>query len=434
MNYKQIIYVALSSVLIIAFISFSLIFSPGEESSNSDSMVTTIHYVSHISDAHQKVIDNFNKKYEGRIQIESINLPFEKFSTNERKELLARYLRSKSDRIDVFTVDQIWVPRFAKWSLQLEKYFTRDEREELLDYGMQTCVYNESLVAVPLYIDVSVMYYREDLLSTLPNYVTIKQKIEESITWIDLINIDKEIKRKSNSLFVFPADDYEGLMCMFVELMESQGKSMIEENKLQLSSTEARLSLQLMVDLVNKYKIAPREVINFRENESYLEFLTNNGVFVRGWPALLIDYSKFAIENDVANNIRMAPTPHFENGQSVSVFGGWNLMISKFSPHIDESIIFIKYLLSEEAQYILHHDGGYLPTNNLIYENELNEELLFYKQLLASGVHRPFLENYTKISDIIALYLNKAINQELLVDEALSRAEKKIISENIEIK
>ncbi|MCK5370006.1 MAG: hypothetical protein KAQ62_15705, partial [Cyclobacteriaceae bacterium] len=93
-----------------------------------------------------------------------------------------------------------------------------------------------------------------------------------------------------------------------------------------------------------------------------------------------------------------------------------------------------KYLLSEEAQYILHHDGGYLPTNNLIYENELNEELLLYKQLMASGVHRPFLENYTKISDIIALYLNKAINQELLVDEALSRAEKKIISENIEIK
>jgi len=189
-----------------------------------------------------------------------------------------------------------------------------------------------------------------------------------------------------------------------------------------------------MVDLVNKYKIAPGEVINFKENESYLEFLTNNGVFVRGWPALLIDYSKFAIENDVANNIRMAPTPHFENGEPVSVFGGWNLMISKLSPNIDESIIFIKYLLSEEAQNILHQEGGYLPINKLIYENEPNEELLFFQQLMASGIYRPFLENYTKISDIIALYLNKAINQELSVDEALSRAKKKIISENIEIK
>jgi multiple sugar transport system substrate-binding protein len=433
-NYKQIIYVALTSVLIITFISFSLIFSPSEGSSNSDSVVTTIHYVSHISDAHQKVIDRFNKKYEGRIQIESINLPFEKFSTNERKELLARYLRSKSDRIDVFTVDQIWVPRFTKWSLNLEKYFTRDERKKLLEYGMQTCVYNESLVAVPLYIDVSVMYYREDLLSSIPKYITIKQKIEKSISWIDLININNDMEGKSNSLFVFPADDYEGLMCMFVELMEGQGKSLIEEKKIQLSSSEARRSLQLMVDLVNKYRIAPREVINYRENESYLEFLTNNGVFVRGWPALLIDFSKFANENNVANKIGMAPTPHFENEKSVSVFGGWNLMISKFSPHIDESIIFIKYLLSEEAQKILHQEGGYLPINNLIYENEQTEELLLYQRLMVSGVHRPFLENYTKISDIIALYLNKAINQELSVDEALSSAESKIISENIEIR
>jgi multiple sugar transport system substrate-binding protein len=397
-------------------------------------MITTIHYVSHISDAHQKVIDGFNRKYEGRIRIESINLPFEKFSTNERKELLARYLRSKSDRIDVFTVDQIWVPRFTKWCLNLDEYFTKDEREEILDYGMQTCVYNNSLVAIPLYIDISVMYYREDLLSSSQSFSTIKQKIEQSITWIDLINMDNELERKLNSLFVFPADDYEGLMCMFVELMGSQGKSLIEEKELQLSSPEARLSLKLMVDLVNKYSIAPKEVINYRENESYQEFLTNDGVLLRGWPALLVDHYKYASENDLVDKIKMAPTPHFENGQPVSVFGGWNLMISKFSPHIDESVIFIKYLLSEEAQNILNKEGGYLPTNKLIYQNEPNDELLRYQKLMASGIHRPFLENYTKISDIIALYLNKAINQEMSVDEALNSAENKITDESIEIK
>jgi multiple sugar transport system substrate-binding protein len=397
-------------------------------------MITTIHYVSHISDAHQKVIDNFNKKYEGRINIESINLPFEKFSTNERKELLARYLRSKSDRIDVFTVDQIWVPRFTKWGLNLDKYFIEDEREQILNYGLQTCIYENSLVALPLYIDVSVMYYREDLLNRLSDYAIVKQKIENSISWNDLINLDNELKRKSSSLFVFPADDYEGLMCMFVELMGSQGKSLIDGKKLQLSTAEARLSLQLMVDLVNKYKVVPKEVINFRENESYQEFLTNNGFFLRGWPALLIDHYKFAHENDLVDKIKMAPTPHFEHGQPVSVFGGWNLMISKFSPHIDESVIFIKYLLSEEAQNILHQEGGYLPSNKLIYENEPNEELLRYQQIMSSGIHRPFLENYTKISDIIAFYLNKAINQEMSVDEALSEAENKITNEKIEIK
>jgi multiple sugar transport system substrate-binding protein len=397
-------------------------------------MVTTIHYVSHISNAHQKVIDRFNKKYEGRIQIESINLPFEKFSTNERKELLARYLRSKSDRIDVFTVDQIWVPRFTKWCLQLDEYFTKREREEFLDYGMQTCVYNNSLVALPLYIDVSVMYYREDLLSSLADYVEIKQKIKRSITWGDLINLDNELDRESNSLFVFPADDYEGLMCMFVELMGSQGKPLIEEKKLQLSTSEARSSLQLMVDLVNKYKVAPREVINFRENESYDEFLTNDGVFLRGWPALLVDHYEFAKKHEIVDKIKMAPTPHFEDGQFVSVFGGWNLMISKFSPHIDESLIFLKYLLSQDAQNILHNEGGYLPSNKLFYQNEPTDELQRYNQLMVTGIHRPFLENYTKISDIIAYYLNKAINKEISVDKALRDAENKIVDEKIEIK
>lgn len=434
MNYKQLIYVLLTSVLIITILLVIFIDSPDSKNVNAELSITTLNYVSHISEAHQKVIDKFNDKYKGRIRVESINLPFEKFSTNERKELLARYLRSKSDRIDVFTVDQIWVPRFAKWVLPLEQYFNDEERDNLLNYSMRTCFYNDSLVALPLYIDVAVMYYREDLLNSLPNFVTIKQKIEKSISWKNLIQIKNENKKQSNSFFLFPADSYEGLMCMFVELMGSQGKSLIEENKLQLSSTEARVSLQLIVDLVNKYNIAPKEVINFRENESYQDFLTNNGVFLRGWPALFTDHSKLVNEYDLVDKIKMVPTPHFEHGQSVSVFGGWNLMVSKFSKNVDEAIIFIKYLISEEAQSLLYTKGGYLPIINSIYKFEQDDKLIFYENLMKSGVYRPFLENYTRISDIIVDYLNKALKKELTVDQALGAAEKKIMNENILIK
>jgi hypothetical protein len=53
---------------------------------------------------------------------------------------------------------------------------------------------------------------------------------------------------------------------------------------------------------------------------------------------------------------------------------------------------------------------------------------------MVTGIHRPFLENYTKISDIIAYYLNKAINKEISVDKALRDAENKIVDEKIEIK
>jgi multiple sugar transport system substrate-binding protein len=434
MNFKQIIFVSLISLIIIVFIIIVFIYIPSNNHKNPDLVETTIHYVSHISEAHQKVIDRFNSKYKGKIKIETINLPFEKFSTNERKELLARFLRSKSDRIDVFTVDQIWVPRFARWAFSLEKYFNNEERKQLLKSGMQTCFFNDSLIAIPLYIDIAVMFYRNDLLSEMPDNSSLRQKLNKSISWTDLINLSYKYDKQSNPMFLFPADNYEGLMCMFVEMMESQGKSLIENGELQLSSTEAYNSLALMVDLVNKYRIAPKEVVNSKENETYNLFLKNSGLFLRGWPAFLTEYPKLALEKDIKTKIDIAPTPHFKSGKPVSVFGGWNLMISKFSPHFEESIIFIKYLLSEEAQLIMYQDGGYLPINESNYENELDQRLLFYKQLINSGVHRPFLENYTKISDIIVEFLNQAIKKELSVNQALMDAEKRISNENIEIK
>ncbi len=67
------------------------------------------------------------KNYKGKIKVEAINLPFIKFSTNERKELLTRSLRSKSDKLDVFTIDLIWSSRFAKWAEPLDKYITPED-------------------------------------------------------------------------------------------------------------------------------------------------------------------------------------------------------------------------------------------------------------------------------------------------------------------
>ena len=434
MNQKRTIYIILISALIFILLFISFLYLKTSVSTSPDISITTINYVSHISEANRKVIDMFNEKYKGRIKVEPINLPFEKFSTNERKELLARYLRSKSDRIDIFTVDQIWVPRFAKWALQLDKYFNEKEESRLLDYGKQTCFYNNKLVAVPLYIDIALMFYRIDLINNRPDSEILKSEINNSITWEELIKLNSQTEQNISPLYLFPADSYEGLMCQFVEMMESQGKPLIENGKLQLNSLEAKKSLQLMIDLVNKYKTSPGEIVNYRENECYKTFLKDNGLFLRGWPAFLTEYPELAKNNKLSSLIKIAPTPHFRNGKSVSTFGGWNLMISKFSPHIEEAIIFMKYLVSEEAQSILYNEGNYLPINNLLYEQDSNKELGFYKHLMKSGVHRPFLENYTKISDIIVEYLNKALKGEITAEQALENAEMKIYLENIEVK
>jgi len=63
-----------------------------------------------------------------------------------------------------------------------------------------------------------------------------------------------------------------------------------------------------------------------------------------------------------------------------------------------------------------------------------NEELKFYKNLLKTVVHRPFVEKYTRFSDIIAFYLNSAMSNKMSAKEALNKAQRIINSGDVFIK
>lgn len=438
MKFEKLFYVIISSLLIITFVLVSYIFPPYGSFENTQGGVKKIYYADYISPAHQEIINMFNEKYKGQIEVETINLPFEKFSTNERKELLARYLRSKSDRIDIFAVDQIWVPRFAKWSVPLDNLITAQQKNNILKNAMQTCYYNGNLAALPLYIDVALMYYRKDLLKTLPDYKKIERELNSSITWDEFFAIHNEMKARTAPFFTYQADNYEGLICIYDELLESQGRSFVEDGKIQLTTPESKRALQLMVDMVNKDGISPEIVTRLKENPSYEYYLKNNGVFLRGWPGFLADYSSDTNYKNILSNIVRVPTPHFRNGKPVSIFGGWNLMISKFSNKIPEAAKFLNFVTSEEAQKVLYQKGGLLPINNQVYQDSSflkdNKSILFYKKLLEQGVHRPFLQSYTGISDIISYYLHQAIKNNISVEAALDDATKKINSGNFLLK
>jgi multiple sugar transport system substrate-binding protein len=439
MKYEKMIYIVIGTIIIIAVLLVSYLFPLFSYNNNINSKVTTIYFADNISAAHQKLIDNFNDRYRGQLKVEAIDLPFEKFSTNERKELLARYLRSKSERIDLFSVDQIWGPRFAKWGVSFDKYFTPLQKSKLLSYALESCYYKDSLLAIPLYIDIALMYYRKDIINQLPDSKKIKEQLERSITWEELIELNSQINNQKNPLFTFQADDYEGLVCIFAELMASQNKPMAIDDSLQLHTPEAEKALQLLVDLVNKYKISPKQVTYLKENPSYKFYIENNGILLRGWPSFGGKDNVILMGNREAfENLEMAPTPHFRGYSPTSVYGGWNLMISKYSSKIPEVLKFVNYLISEEAQKILYEEGSYLPINNDVYNDtafvNANPRIKYYQVLLSRGFHRPFLEDYTNISDVLSYYIKAAIKKELTVKEALAEASRKINSENIFLK
>jgi multiple sugar transport system substrate-binding protein len=407
---------------------FILIYTlfPLDFSTSAESKVVIIKYADNISPAHQTVVNNFNKEFEGRIRVETINLPFTKFSTNERKALLTRSLRSKSDKLDLFAIDLIWSARFAKWAESLDKYNLENELKSLIPKAAESCTIGNELIALPMYLDISTLFYREDLIKTLPNWETIESKLKKSITWEDFIQLSEQFSSNQNPFYIFPADNYEGLICSFYEILHNQNPDFFHKDTLNWQSEEVRVSFQLLTDIINKYKISPRSVTDYREESCYDDFVYGNGIFLRGWTSFLKD-SKALQENlDLVELIKEAPMPHLKDSEAGSTIGGWNIMLSKFSEHKEEALEFVKFILNEESQKVFYEQGAFLPVIEATYTDEKfitkHPNLIKNKNLLDSGIHRPFLTNYTKISDVISLYVNKVMKNQLSVDSALKEA------------
>lgn len=405
---------------------------------HDDSSIQKLYFADHISPAHEAAILRFNQLNKGRIEVIPVNLPFSKFTTNERKELLARSLRSKSDRLDVFSVDYIWTERFAKWCEPLDAYFSEADKANILSPTLQSCLSNGKLVAMPLYIDVGMMYYRKDLLKKLPDAKQIEERLQNSITWAELFDLQRRLGMTGKPFYIFQGNDYEGLNCNYFEILASLDSNYFHGNRIDLNTPTARRALQMMVDFIYANKISPSIVTQFDENKSYEYWLRNNAMFVRGWSNFIENYRMVYKDTSKFEYVGRGSLPHFPGQKVTSVYGGWNLMVSKFSTKKEAAVEFIRFMQTEEAKKIMFEKGDYIPVNRDVYADTayLNKypKLVFYRKLIERGFHRPFLADYTKMADIVSHYVNLALKKEMTVNEALAKATVMIQSNEMLIK
>ncbi len=407
---------------------------PQQGTSGDDNGAVQVYFADNISPAHEAVIARFNERHRGAIEVIPVDLPFEKFTTNERKELLARSLRSKSERLDIFAVDLIWVPRFARWAEPLESHITPHVRSDILPTALQSCVWNDTLVALPMYIDIGLMYYRRDIVRRLPDADAVEERLRASLTWDEMMKLRRRLGYSDRPFYIFQAKEYEGLICNFLEVAKSYDHGFELDTSFSLNSPAAATALQWLVSLVRS-GASPADVAKFDENESYRYFLESDAVFVRGWPNFIENFSTFYGDSAKLRSVARAPLPHMAGSEPASVFGGWNLMLSRSSAKKREASQFIEYLQSEEAQRILFELGGFIPINTHVYADTAlvasHPELVFYHSLLERGFHRPALVEYTKTSDVLSHYLNKAIEQTIQPSAALEDARRMIESKAV---
>ncbi len=422
--------VAILGILIYNFISLDIF------NLRHSHEVTRVYYADNITPTHLKVINLFNEENKGEIEVVPLNLPFTKFTTNERKELLARSLRSDNSLFDIFSVDQIWVSRFAKWAEPLDKYFSREELDRLLPKMLAISSYKNSLVSIPLYIDIGVLFYRQDLVAKLPNGREIEEKLKNSISWSELIELSKR-HFPDQYTYVYQGKDFEGLICNYVEILSGMNGELSFTDSTRILDSTNVAAVRFMHDLVHKYQISPPEVTSFAEVSSYRYACQNNIPFIRAWYSSINDNVAFDAKDTFLDKLKLVPLPHMGQNDLTTVLGGWNLMIKKDSEKKDAAVKFLKFVVSDKVQEILFKEANYLFVTKHMYDRtDLYEfEGIDLRNIVENhAIHRPVLENYTKLSDIYSYYLNLAISGKVGSEVALENIVSKIFSDEIFIK
>jgi multiple sugar transport system substrate-binding protein len=211
-----------------------------------------------------------------------------------------------------------------------------------------------------------------------------------------------------------------------MELLLSQNSNYFNEKGFVFNTPEAKRALQLLVDLVNKYHLTTPKVTEFTEVTSYEYFIKNDGLFIRGWQSYDKDFKEVPFDSIKEKHLMKAPLPHLSGCKPTSVFGGWNLMISKFSTKKSEAIDFMKFLISDDSQELFYRYGGYLPIVDWFYKDpeylQKYPEITEMKKMLSIGKQRPANAEYTRYSKIMSYFFQLAIKNVISVKEALKRA------------
>lgn len=354
--------------------------------------------------------------------------------TDQRRQNLVTSLRARKSTPDIFLMDVAWIAQFAasEWLEPLEPYMKKHNLpvESFFEPVVrQADTYNDKLIALPVYVDGGLLYYRKDLL----------QKYGYSgppATWDELVccalKITEEERKKNRNFtgFVWQGAQYEGLVCNFLEFAGSNnGGLVLSESQPVFDTEQNRIAVKFMRDLIHTHKLSPSNTYtNMKEEEVRLVFQNGNALFERNWPYAWKLHQ--ASDSPVKNKTGISLLPHFEGGKPAAALGGWHIGLSRFSKNKEKAFTCIGYILSSEVQTKFVTSLGWNSGRVDIYDNVEVQKTIPHAEILKSvfghAVARPLVPHYSYMSSVLQRYLNAVMAGRMELDKAFTECESEL--------
>jgi trehalose/maltose transport system substrate-binding protein len=345
-------------------------------------------------------------------------------SSNDRFALYLQLLASRSPDIDVLQIDVVWSGMLASHLADLRPTLGASTAG-MFPALVKNDTVDGRLVAIPWYMDVGVLYYRQDLLEKY-GYAPPK-------TWEELTRMAATIQRRERLAgnrrlwgYVFQGRAYEGLTCNALEWVASRrgGTFIDEQRRITADNPRAERALGLAAGWIGT--ITPRGVLNYDEEASRGVFQTGGAVFMRNWPYAWALAQ--APDSPVRGKVGVTMLPKGgPDGRNAAALGGWQLAVSRYSRHPREAADLVGYLTSAAVQKERSVRGAYNPTIIALYRDPaVLEANPFYETLLPAFLNataRPARQagaRYNQVSDAVWSAVHEALAGEASPRQALA--------------
>ncbi|MFB9968916.1 ABC transporter substrate-binding protein [Pseudoroseomonas cervicalis] len=347
-------------------------------------------------------------------------------SASERLALYQMMLAGGGSSIDVYQIDVTWPGILAPHLIDLRPHSQGAEARHFPAIIENNTVEGR-LVAMPIYTDAGVLFYRSDLLEKHGRPVPRSwEEMEETARLIQ--QREREAGNPQIWGYVFQGRAYEGLTVNALEWIASSGGGTLvdAEGRIDADTEGARLALARAARWMGS--IAPQGALTYTEKEARGLFQSGQAVFMRNWPyAWALAQGE---DSPVRGRTGIASLPRADAEEPSGVLGGWNLGVSRYSRHPAEAASLVMWLAGPEEQKRRAVQAAYNPTLPALYEDaEIIAANPFFRTLYGTFENavarpsRPTGSKYNRVSNAIWTRVHAVLSQRMQAGAALTALE-----------
>ncbi|MGA1867208.1 MAG: extracellular solute-binding protein [bacterium] len=414
-----------------------------------------------------KVINKDLKKIKGRVKVilcqdynkiaPQVKDASQSVNVTNVYSFLCNKLKGDDFRCDIFEIDGVWLSDFAQknWIIPIDSYREKADNRYTFGIDHEVCKlkypvdnpHSLKVFGVPNSVNVGFLMYRVDLFNKLI------QKNSEPASWDELIEWLYEIREKYGSTydgFVFQADQYEGLLCCYLEILWAMGGEIFIHNGIPRVYTPEGVKTLCLLKKLLADGIVPKEVLTFNEVMSMDHFIQGKTLVYRNWPMFFYRIQHDDTYRDLRNKVNVVSKPLPFRGVSASsakmCLGGFVYAISKHAYDDGKAKLamqVIEYLTSEEyftenvfpSQYDPEKRAFSvnIPPNQMVLDNVRGyKDALDYSYLFLKNRNyrvRPKIAQYNQFSTILVKHIHQCLKYEKLsAEKALKNAQEEIMN------